>query len=42
MINGGGVVVSQAGVDTLIDMRGGNSVTVLNTAHTDVISHIVW
>ncbi|MBW8881138.1 MAG: calcium-binding protein [Asticcacaulis sp.] len=43
-VNGGGVTISQSGADTLIDLGGGNTVTILNTTATDAnfLSHIVW
>ncbi|MBW8882111.1 MAG: calcium-binding protein, partial [Asticcacaulis sp.] len=36
------VTISQSGADTLIDLGGGNMVTVLNASQADVSSHIIW
>ena len=35
-------VLTQVGGDTVIDLGGGNTITVLNTLKTDVSNHIVW
>ncbi|ESQ89999.1 hypothetical protein ABAC460_09535 [Asticcacaulis sp. AC460] len=35
-------LVSQAGSDVLIDLGGGNSITVLNAGQAEVLGHIVW
>ncbi|MBW8880947.1 MAG: calcium-binding protein, partial [Asticcacaulis sp.] len=44
MVGGHGVTVTQSGDDMIIDLGGGNVVTVLNTTAADpnVTSHIVW
>ena len=44
VVNGGGVIITQVGADTLISFGGTNSVTVLHTVATnaDFLSHIVW
>ncbi|MBW8880302.1 MAG: hypothetical protein JF615_02435 [Asticcacaulis sp.] len=39
---GGGITVSQSGVDTVIDFGGGNKVTVLNADAVGVAHLIVW
>ncbi len=42
--NGAGIIVSQVGVDTLIDLGGGNSIVVEYTTATDAgfLNHILW
>ncbi|ESQ88994.1 hypothetical protein ABAC460_14535 [Asticcacaulis sp. AC460] len=35
-------LVSQAGLNVVINLGGGNLITVLNAAQADVLSHIVW
>ena len=44
VVNGGGVVITQVGADTVISFNGGNQVTVLNTTATNAafLSHVVW
>ncbi|MBW8882577.1 MAG: hypothetical protein JF615_14485 [Asticcacaulis sp.] len=41
-VGGGGITLSQVGGDVLIDLGGGNTVTVLNALQSDVLSHMVW
>lgn len=38
----GGVVISQTGGDTLIDLGGGNSIIVVNALEADVAHQIIW
>ena len=35
-------VITQVGADTVIDLGGGNIITVANTQKADVTSHIFW
>jgi Ca2+-binding RTX toxin-like protein len=35
-------VFTQIGADTVIDLGGGNIITVLNTVKNDVMSHVTW
>ena len=41
-VEGHGVTVTQSGLDTIIDLGGGNTITVSNAILPDVYSHIVW
>jgi len=42
VVNGAGIIVTQSGANTIIDMGGGNNITVINAAVADVNAHIVW
>jgi len=42
VVNGGGIVISQSGANTVIDMGGGNVVTLTGIAPADLNGHIVW
>jgi len=43
VVNGGGITFTQQGANILIDLGGGNTVTVLNTVNNAAFQdHIVW
>ena len=42
VVGGAGIIISQFGTDTVIDLGGGNTVTVTGALAADVTSHMIW